>query len=118
MIWSPGQRIGLAVGRSLAVDDGVSVGCEGSRPPGMPPRRSTSSAEVFQVFIIRVDFDKCSSSLQVDPPLLECLDHREQLFIVDGVVELCRTELPRVVAHRVQLVIGVCLGQDASQCKV
>ena len=35
VVCSPGQRIGLAFGRSLAVDDGVSVGCEGSRPPGV-----------------------------------------------------------------------------------
>ena len=76
VVCSPGQRIGLAVSRSLAVDDGVGVGRQGSRPPGMPPRRSASSAEVFQVFMIRVDFDRCSSALQVDPPLLERLDNR------------------------------------------
>ena len=118
MVWSLGQRIGLAISRSLAIDDGVGVGREGSRPPGMPPRRSASSAEVFQVFVIRVNFDKCSSSFQVDPPLLERLDDRQQLLIVDRVVELGRTELPRVVADRVQLGIGVGLGQDASQGEV
>ena len=42
-----GQRIGLAVSRSLAVDDGVGVGREGSRLSGMPSRRCASSAEVF-----------------------------------------------------------------------
>ena len=76
MVCSPGQRIGLAVGRSLAVDDGVGVGRESSRPPGMSSRRSTSSTEVLEVFVIRVDFDRCSSSLQIDPPLFERLDDR------------------------------------------
>ena len=118
MVCSPGQRIGLAVSRSLTIDDGVGVGRERSRPPGMPSRRSASSAEVFQVFMIRVDFDRCSSSFQVDPPLLARLDDRQQLLIVDRVVELGRTELPRVVADRVQLAIRVGLGQDASQGEV
>ena len=68
--------------------------------------------------MILVDFDRCSSSFEVDPPLLERLDDRQQLLIVDRVVELGRTELPRVVADRVELAIGVGLGQDASQGEV
>ena len=39
----------------------------------------------------------------------------QQLLIVDGVVELWWGELPRVVGDRIQLAIGICLGQDAAR---
>ena len=65
----PGQRIGLAIGCSLPVDDGVGVGRKCRRPPGMPPRRSAGRAEVLQVFVISVDLDRRSWPLQVDSPL-------------------------------------------------
>ena len=73
VVCSPGQRIGLAVGSSLSMDDSVGVGREGCNPPGMPPRRNTSNTEVLQIFVVGVDPDRCSSSLRVDPPLLERL---------------------------------------------
>ena len=68
--------------------------------------------------MIRVDFERCSNSFEVDPPLLERLDDCQQLLIVDRVVELGRAELPQVIADRVQLAIGVGLGQDAAQGEV
>ena len=118
MVRSSGQRIGLSVGRPLAVDDGVGVGRESSRPPGMASRRSTSSTEVLEVLVVRVDLHRCSSSLQVDPLVFERLHDNKQLLVIDGVVELDRAKLPRVVADRMELAIGVGLGQDASECKV
>ena len=42
-----GQRIGLAIGCPLSVDDVVGVGRQSRRPPGMPPGRSAGRAEVL-----------------------------------------------------------------------
>ena len=65
--------------------------------------------------MVGVDADKGFCTLQVDPPLLECLHDREHLLVVDRVVELGGGELAGVVADRMQLAIWVCLGQNAAQ---
>ena len=114
VISSPRQRIGLAIGCSPPVDDVVGVGRQSRRPPGMPPGRSAGLAEILQVLMIRVDQDRGGRPLQVDPPLFECFHHREEFFVVDRVVQLSWGELAGVVADRVQLAIGVLLGQDAA----
>ena len=80
----------------------------------MPPGRSAGRREVHQVFVVGVDLDRDNWPLQVDSASLEGLHHRQQLSVVDGVVQLRRGELPRVVADRMQLAIGVFLGQDAA----
>ena len=73
VVCPPGQRIGLAIGCSPPVDDVVGVGRQSGRPPGMPLGRSAGRVEVLQVFVIRVDLDRGSWPLQVDPPLPERL---------------------------------------------
>ena len=73
VVCPPGQRIGLAIGCSLPVDDVVGVGRQCRRPPGMPPGRSAGRTEVLQVFVISVDPDRGSWPFQVDPPLPERL---------------------------------------------
>ena len=83
VVCPPGQRIRLPICCAPLVDDVVVVGREGGRPPGVPPERS---AEVFEVFMVGVDADNDFCTLQVDPPLFECLHDREQLLVVDRVV--------------------------------
>ena len=73
VVCPPGQRIGLAIGCSPPVDDVVGVGCQCGSPPGMPPGRSASRAEIFHVFVISVGLDRESWPLQVDSPLPERL---------------------------------------------
>ena len=115
MVCPPRQRTRLAIRCAPPVDDVVIVGREGGRPPGVPPGRSARSTEVFEVFMVGVDTDRGFCSLQVDPPLLECLHDREQLLVVDGVVALSWVKLAGVVADRVQHSIRVCVGQNVAQ---
>ena len=58
VVCPPGQRIGLAIGCSLPVDDVVGVGREDGRPLGVPPGRSARSIEIFEVFMVGVDADR------------------------------------------------------------
>ena len=115
MVCPSGQRIRLTISCAPPVDDVVVVGCEGGRPPGVPPGRSARSTKVFEIFMVGVDADRGFCSLQVDPPLLEGLHDREQLLVVDGVVEFSWGKLVGVVADRVQHAIRVCVGQNAAQ---
>ena len=65
--------------------------------------------------MVGVDADRGFCSLQVDPPLLECLHDREQLLVVDGVLELGWGKLAGVVADRVQHSSRVCVGHNAAR---
>ena len=65
--------------------------------------------------MVGADADRGFYSLQVDPPLLECLHDREQLLVVDRVVELSGGKLAGVVADGMQFAIWVCVGQNAAQ---
>ena len=57
----PGKGFGLAVAGPFLVDDGVIVGNEGSRPPGMPLGCSASGGEALQVFAVEVHLDKTTA---------------------------------------------------------
>ena len=100
VVRTPRQGIRLAIGHPLAVQDGVVLCNESSRPPSMPPGCSTGRGEVLQVLVIGVDPDRSSNSFDVDSPLLKRLHHSQQLLIVDRVVELRRSELARVETYR------------------
>ena len=76
VVRSAGQGIGLSIASRAAIDDGVVIGGQSSRPSGMAPRGSPGSREVLEVLVIRVDTDGVGSPLQVDPPLFEGLDNR------------------------------------------
>ena len=76
-MWIPGQGIGFAVGGAFSVDDGVVIGCQGSCPFGMLSGGSAGLGEVLQVLVVIVDLNRMCSSLDIDPPLLKPLDHRE-----------------------------------------
>ena len=56
--------------------------------------------------MVGVDLDRVLHSFDVDSPLPKPFDHREELFVVDGVVQLRRGELAGVVADRMQLALG------------
>ena len=58
VVCPPGQRIRLPISCAPPVDDGVVVGREGGRPPGVPPGRSARGTKVFEVFMVGVDADK------------------------------------------------------------
>ena len=81
-----GQGIGLAMAGPFAVDDVVAVGRQGSCPPCMTPGRCTSMTEILQIFMVRVDLDRNCGTFDVDTPLAEGTDHRQQLLVVDGIV--------------------------------
>ena len=68
--------------------------------------------------MIGVDLDRVGSSFDVDPPLSETLDHREEFFVVDGVVELSRGKFPGVEADGVQDASWGRLGEDAAECEI
>ena len=115
MVCPPGHRIRVPISCAAPVDDAVVVGREGGRLPGVPPERCARRTEIFEVFMVGVDADRGFCTLQVDPPLLECLHDREQLLVGDGVIELSWGKLAGVAADRVQHAIRVCVGQNAAQ---
>ena len=64
------------------------------------------------------DLDRVGSSFDVDSPLSEPLDHREEFFVVDGVVELGRGKLAGVEADGVKNASWGRLREDAAQGEV
>ena len=68
--------------------------------------------------MVSVDLNRMCSSLDIDPPLLKPLDHREYFFVVDWVVELICCEFARVEADWVELPISGSLGQDAAEGEI
>ena len=52
------------------------------------------------------------------PPLLERCHHRQQLLVVDRMIQLCTCKLPRIEIDWVQVPVGYGLRQDAAQGKV
>ena len=52
--------------------------------------------------MIGEDLDRVSGSLHIDPPLSEPLDHGEEFFIVDRIVELGYCEFSCVEADGVE----------------
>ena len=64
------------------------------------------------------DLDRVSSSFHVDSPLPEPLDHREELFIIDRVVELGSGELAGVETDGVEHSSSGRLREDAAQGEV
>ena len=105
VVWPPGQGIGFAVACALAVDDSVVVGSQSRGPPGMSSRGSPGCRKIFEVLMVRVDLDRMLSSFHVDPPLLKTRNHRQELLVVDGVVELGCREFAGVKTNWVQLPI-------------
>ena len=69
------QSIGLAIAGTLAIDDVVIVGSEGGCPSGMSSGCCPSLGEILQILVVRVDLDRMSCSLDVDPPLFESCYH-------------------------------------------
>ena len=55
VVRSAGQGIWLSIASPAAIDDHVVIGGQSSCPPGMAPRGSPGSREVFKVLVIRVD---------------------------------------------------------------
>ena len=47
---------------------------------------SPGGREVLKVFMICKDLNRVLSSFYVDTSLLETLDHREKLFVVDRII--------------------------------
>ena len=67
----------FAVGGAFSVDDGVVIGCHGSCPSGMSSGGSAGLGEVLQVLVVSVDLNRMCSSLDIDPPFLKPLNHRQ-----------------------------------------
>ena len=118
VVWPPGEGVRLAVGCPLSVDYVVLVRSQGCRPPGMSSGCSPACRKVLEVLVIGEDLDWMLGSFDVDSPMLEPGYHREQLFIVDGVVHFGWGQLPGVVAHRVHVAFWGGLGQDAADGEV
>ena len=94
VVRSAGEGVWLAIAGPLPVDDREIVGRQRLGPLCMPPRGRPRSLKVLQVFVIRVDHDRVRCAFQVDPPLAEGSHYRQQLFVVDRVVQLRIAELP------------------------
>ena len=99
VVGTAGEGIWFAIGGSLPVADGVVLGC--SCPSGMSSGGSAGLGKVLQVLVICVDLDRVLRSFDVDSPLPKTFDHREELFIIDWVIQLSSCEFSRIEADRV-----------------
>ena len=68
--------------------------------------------------MIGEDLDRVSGSLHIDPPLCEPLDHGEEFFIVDRIVELGCCDFFGVEADGVEHTSSGRLGKDAAEGEV
>ena len=101
VVGTAGKGIWFSIGGSLPVADGVVVGRQSSCPSGMSSGGSAGLGKVLQVLVICVDLDRVLRSFDVDSPLPKTFDHREELFVVDWVVQLSSCEFSRVEANQV-----------------
>ena len=74
-VGSARQSIGLAIAGTLATNDVVVVGSEGGGPSSMSSGCCRGLGEILQIFVVSVDLDKMSCSLDVDPLLFESCYH-------------------------------------------
>jgi len=58
-----------------------------------------SCYEVLQVLVVRPDFHQVTSSFQKMPPLFQCTDDSEHLFVMDLVVPFHRRQGFAIESH-------------------
>lgn len=111
------EGVGFALLFAGAESEDVVVGREELVPTSLAPIENFEREEVLEVLVVSEDESRIIGAFEVGTEVLESLDNGEELFVVDFVVELGRSELARVEGDWVEEAVFA-LGDDGAASEV